>query len=253
MRERRLRRRGDRRGGAPARARADARASTRCASGAASTTSACSRPGRGGSRRRSASRPRTTGSTLEQPAVRADRAERFGRRRRIGAGRHHARRRPAVALLARRLYVREPSPTTSVTPQPARDCDTGLSALAEDCAGATRRGLGPELDLQARQPRAARRRGSSRRSSGACPCSRLRDPDRHRVVRGEPAASADPGSTTMPGSRPGLRRRVGDASRRAAARAECASAPAFVIPTTSGTETSFGLQSASVSGPSPEK
>ena len=58
-------------------------------------------------------------------------------------------------------------------------------------------------------------------------------------------------STTMPGQparpSPARRRR----SLRAAERRDVASAPAFVMPTTSGTETSFGLQSASVSGPSP--
>ena len=58
--------------------------------------------------------------------------------------------------------------------------------------------------------------------------------------------------TTMPGSRPAF---AGAYAMLASSGCACsvASAPAFVIPTTSGTETSFGLQSASVSGPFPEK
>ena len=58
--------------------------------------------------------------------------------------------------------------------------------------------------------------------------------------------------TTSPGSWPAFAGEYATLASSGCA-ASSAAAPAFVIPTTSGTSTSFGLQSASVSGPRPEK
>ena len=55
------------------------------------------------------------GADLDASAVRVRASPSERRRDGVDARRHHARRRAALALLADRVYVREPSPTTSVT------------------------------------------------------------------------------------------------------------------------------------------
>ena len=87
--------------------------STRCARAADWTTRASSLPARAGSRRRSGSRARTTAPDLDAPPFELVRPARRLDVVASTARRHHARGRAAVALLARGLYVREPSPTTS--------------------------------------------------------------------------------------------------------------------------------------------
>ncbi len=58
------------------------------------------------------------GLELSQPPFELESARRAGRGRGVAARGHHPRGRQPVALLARRLYVREPSPTTSLTRSP---------------------------------------------------------------------------------------------------------------------------------------
>ncbi len=72
------------------------------------------------------------------------------------------------------------------------------------------------------------------------------------VVRRQPAAPRVLIRRRGPGNCPGFAGEYATFASSGCA-ASSASAPALVIPTTSGTETSLGLQSASVSGPSPEK
>jgi hypothetical protein len=57
--------------------------------------------------------------------------------------------------------------------------------------------------------------------------------------------------TTIPGSRPTFAGTYAISASRGWA-ASCATASSAVMPTTSGTRTSFGLQSAVVAGPCPE-
>ena len=127
------------------------------------------------------------------PAVRADRAAATAVDVVAStARRHHARRRKAVALLARRLYVREPSPTTSVTRSPRATATPGSRLWRRTAPARPGRRLGAKLEPSGARLRVARRRCSSRRSWGAFrarPSRPRSSPSRARRAR----PSADPG------------------------------------------------------------
>ena len=118
VRERRLRhRRGSERPCSSARS-SRRPGSTRCGSAAAWRTSACSHPAPAASRRRSPSRVSTTGSTSRSLPSSSSRLSPKRGGGGVAAGGDHPGDGQPVALLARGFYVREPSPTTSLTRRP---------------------------------------------------------------------------------------------------------------------------------------
>ena len=252
VRERRLRRGGRRRGRAPAGARADAGLDAmRDRRGLDDPRLLCSGPGRltqalgiSGEHDGLAARP---------AAVRAGAARCEGRRRRVA--RASGSRVPSsqpVALLARRVYVREPSPTTSLTRSPGRPRRPGSGDCWRTVPVRARARSAPAAAASAAPPRAARREARAdevreqRRSAPSTPRS-----SRRRSPRARPRA--DPGSTTSPGSVPAF---AGAYTTFAAS--GCCGEPRLRAARRScrrraGPSTSFGLQSAFSSGPSPEK
>ena len=224
VRERRLRGRRRRRGGAPPRARAHvgnrpdadaARARRRAPAlrpGPGRLTQALGLTGDARRARRSTAR-RSSSSSPARPVQTSSRRRASGSRA-ASTG---------LALLARGLYVREPSPTTSADAEPGRDGDTGPRALAENRSGVPRRGHDSQLAASGAPPRAARPRGSSRRSSGATRVAPSRprcvtescaeSPPRARILVDDDARAACPASRAR--TRP--RAPSGCAARRASA------------------------------------
>ena len=224
--------------------------------GAGSTTRGCSAPGPGRLCQALGVTGEHDGLAARPAAVRAPRAAtapvEVAAGPRIGITR---RRRPAVALRARGLALRQPRrrDRTSVTGMPgagghARRAAAARAPTRRACASPPRR---PGSSFSRCEPRPRLRAAAARRRSGRRRAAASRRSSVTVVVRRRAVPRRGICSTTTPSALPRRRRLVDRRSASSGCAASRARASSYVSPTTCGTSTSFGLQFAVFAGAAP--